>query len=281
MKLAICSDLHLEFGNLVLTNDENADVLVLAGDICVARDFKYLKLDQSIKANRKLARDANLFIDFFRNVSEQFPQVIYVAGNHEHYTGDFTLTHSYIREALAPFSNIHFLEKDMVVIDGVAFIGATLWTNLNKRDPLACMSITSEVNDYNAIKNSNRKFGYKVLKLAPINTLEDFDRALESIEQLIEIPAEKVVVVTHHAPCSLSIDPKYVNKVVANYAYYSDLSELILDNPKIKIWFHGHIHRVIDYTLGDTRVLANPRGYVGSEAIADQFVLRYVDLPDF
>jgi hypothetical protein len=29
MKIAVCSDLHLEFGGLILTNKDNADVLAL------------------------------------------------------------------------------------------------------------------------------------------------------------------------------------------------------------------------------------------------------------
>ena len=28
-----------------------------------------------------------------------------------------------------------------------------------------------------------------------------------------------------------------------------------------QLWVHGHIHYCCDYTLGKTRVLANPRGY--------------------
>ena len=38
MRIAIASDLHLEFGGVALTNT-GADVLVLAGDICVARQL--------------------------------------------------------------------------------------------------------------------------------------------------------------------------------------------------------------------------------------------------
>jgi predicted phosphodiesterase len=40
MKIAVCSDLHLEFGPISLENTENADVLILSGDICVANDLK-------------------------------------------------------------------------------------------------------------------------------------------------------------------------------------------------------------------------------------------------
>ena len=39
MKIALASDVHLEFGQLEINNTENADVLILSGDICVAKDL--------------------------------------------------------------------------------------------------------------------------------------------------------------------------------------------------------------------------------------------------
>jgi hypothetical protein len=82
---------------------------------------------------------------------------------------------------------------------------------------------------------------------------------------------DKVVVVSHHAPTVLSVDPAYKDDHLMNGAYYSDLSELIMDNPQIKTWCHGHMHNFTDYMMGSTRVLANPRGYKGWETIADTF----------
>jgi predicted phosphodiesterase len=39
MKIAVASDVHLEFGDLDLTNNNNAEVLILSGDILVAKDM--------------------------------------------------------------------------------------------------------------------------------------------------------------------------------------------------------------------------------------------------
>jgi hypothetical protein len=69
----------------------------------------------------------------------------------------------------------------------------------------------------------------------------------------------------------MSIDPTYKDDHHMNGAYYSDLSELILDNPQIKTWVHGHMHNQSDYMIGDTRVVTNPRGYMGYETIANTF----------
>ena len=279
MKIAIGSDLHMEFGPLTLTNDENADVLVLAGDICIARDLKYLKLDQNIKANRKLAKDAQMFLEFFRTVSQNFPHVIYVVGNHEHYGWDFTATVNTIREALADLTNVHLLEKDTITIEDTTFIGATLWTDMRKGDPFVMVRMPSEMNDYDKITIATRKFGkWKPAKLLPIDVIGDHAEAMHYFREALTGPYEKVVMVTHHAPTFSSVPEMYRNRDVANCAYASDLSEFILDHPQIKLAIHGHMHTQSDYQVGGTRVVCNPRGYLGTEKSADYFVLKYIEI---
>lgn len=31
------------------------------------------------------------------------------------------------------------------------------------------------------------------------------------------------------------------------------------------LWVHGHMHNSVDYRVGATRVVTNPRGYAGHE----------------
>jgi hypothetical protein len=75
-----------------------------------------------------------------------------------------------------------------------------------------------------------------------------------------------VVVITHMAPSFMSVNEKYLHDTVTNGGYASDMSEFILDHDNIKVWVHGHMHNPVDYMIGDTRVLANPRGYVPWES---------------
>jgi hypothetical protein len=90
--------------------------------------------------------------------------------------------------------------------------------------------------------------------------------------------SEKFVVVGHMAPSKLSTHPMYANDTLMNGAYSSDLSDFILDHPQIKVWTHGHTHHNFDYMLGSTRIVCNPRGYIGYEAQADNFKLQYLEL---
>ena len=74
-----------------------------------------------------------------------------------------------------------------------------------------------------------------------------------------------------HSPRKLSTHPRYADEIIMNGAYSSDLSEFILDHPEIRLWTHGHTHHTFDYTIGECRVVCNPRGYKGYEERAEEF----------
>lgn len=69
------------------------------------------------------------------------------------------------------------------------------------------------------------------------------------------------MVVTHHAPSPRSIPPEFRGDPLSA-CYASDLEDLIVDG-RPALWVHGHIHTKVDYRVGRSRVIANPRGYPG------------------
>lgn len=278
MKFALASDIHLEFGDLKLNNTENADVLILAGDIFVAKD-----LEDGLKK-------AKMYREFFAQVSAEFPNIIYIMGNHEHYQGDFAKTDEIIRGEFEFLPNISFLNKQHVDIDGVRFIGSTLWTNVNKRDPLSMHVIKRSMNDFKIIDNSANPTSYRVTDesgsvrfntrastLTVEDTIVEHERCLEYIDQTIKETSTdmSVIVVGHHLPSFLSVAEEFATQYEMNGAYASELSDFILDRPQIKFWVHGHTHNRFDYTIGSTRILCNPRGYIGYEKIAKDFSLQF------
>lgn len=256
MKIQLVSDLHLEFGEIPKIKRFGADVLILSGDICVAEDF----YRASKSATTPSVGAAMAYQDFFDQVSHEFPHVIYVAGNHEFYKGKWPGHFSVIRDAVKGFQNIRFLEKESVEIDGVLFIGSILWTNMNNYDAVTMYTVQNGMNDFNLITFDKGQF----TKLRPVHVASYHSTAVQYIEQtLTENKNKTCVVVTHHAPTYESIERRYRNERHMNGAYASDLSELILDNPQIKLWTHGHTHHSMDYMVGDTRVVCNPKGYPG------------------
>jgi len=265
MKIKLVSDLHLEFADYNIKNDEGCDVLILSGDIMVIQDLHdHPETSYGMYSNANLAdlgrrqQTALRFRDFLKRCSFQFPHVVYVAGNHEFYHGEFHKGIGYLREECNKFPNIYFLERDMQYIEGVLFVGGTLWTDCNKGDPLTLHTLTDMMNDFRVIRNDD--LGYT--KLRPAHIMSRHRSTLEYIKQIVDANRDrKCVVVGHHAPSYQSIGEQYKNDTLMNGGYASDLSEFILDRPQIKLWTHGHMHQTFDYMIGDTRVVCNPRGY--------------------
>jgi Icc-related predicted phosphoesterase len=264
VKIKLVSDLHLEFTDINIKNDQKCDVLILSGDIMLAEDLHDVPVpvDPYIPGslrdlNNKLDR-AQRFRDFLKRCSFQFSHVVYIAGNHEFYHGKWVKGIQYLREECARYPNIHFLERDTVTIDDVLFVGGTLWTDMNKFDPLTLHAIRDMLNDYRIIRNDEK--GYTALK--PADTCVRHKETRDYIKFVLdENKDKKCVVVTHHTPSFQSCHPQYIHDTLMNGAYHSELSELILDRPQIKLWTHGHTHHAFDYMIGDTRVVCNPRGY--------------------
>jgi len=202
------------------------------------------------------------FRDFLKRCSFQFPHVVYVAGNHEFYHGRWKASIQHLRDECAKFNNVYFLENDVKVIDEVTFIGATLWTDCNKGDPLTLHALTDMMNDFRIIRND--ELGYT--KLRPAHIMHRHQQTLSYLKAILpDMKDRKIVFVGHHAPSKLSTHPKYVHDYLMNGGYSSDLSDFILDHPEIKLWTHGHTHHPFDYVIGETRVVCNPRGYAGYE----------------
>lgn len=171
---------------------------------------------------------------------------VFVAGNHEFYgySQDERMNH------LKSFHKDHVavLENDMLITCGPDIAGATLWTNYDNGNPLAMEKARRGLNDHIHIKQGAGRF------------LPEHALALhnESIDFLRSSNAD--VIVTHHAPHSGSIHPRYKGQLL-NYAFVSEVLETF-DNPP-RLWVHGHVHDCFDYVVGKTRVICNPHGYPG------------------
>lgn len=259
MKVQYVSDLHLEFGDLVLPGGE---VLILAGDICEAKNFKSneYQVNNSFTTHRgRIDRYARFFVE----ECAKYQQVFYVMGNHEHYHGRFDQTYDVINDQLP--NNVRLLEKDFVDYQGVVFIGATLWTDCNKGNPLTVQDLKVGMNDYHTVKYYDKEKNL-YHKLNPHITMKEHVQTLKKFEQLLEDHSDRtVVVITHHAPSTESINAIYRSDFHMNGGYASDCSEFVLRYPQIKYWVHGHMHIPVDYMIGQTRVISNPRGYDGYE----------------
>lgn len=253
MKLLILSDLHLEFAPFEPMPDLEFDVVILAGDI-------------HSPAKRAV-----------QWAVERFPDkpVIYVPGNHEYYDGRLDAT-LYDAHRAAESGNVHLLDGDEIVIEGVRFLGATLWTDFELAidtpdGPIsdvgrAMRVATNLLNDYALIRTADEsaepgtwryKQGRK-LQAADTQRIHHAQRAW-LYEKLSEPFAGPTVVVTHHAPHRGSLSARYADDW-ASGAFVTELPDAFFDVPVL--WVHGHTHQKFEYQVRSCRVVANPRGYV-------------------
>jgi len=238
MKIHLLSDLHLEFKDFV-PPPTAADVVVLAGDV----HTKGRGVEWAQKTFSK--------------------PVVMVMGNHDYWDG--SLEHTRLKaEAEAAGSHVHLLHNRAVVIDGVRFVGATLWTDfqLTGNPALSMWDAQTRMSDYRKIRNET--FG----RLKPGQLLRQHVQSRAFLEDQLNAPfAGPTVVVTHHAPTGQAVPQRYRDSCdVLNACYASNLDRLIGDVP---LWLHGHIHDSHCLQLGDTRVVCNPRGYAPIELNPD------------
>jgi Icc-related predicted phosphoesterase len=264
MKITVVSDLHLEFSDVDFDNVNGSDVLVLAGDIMVAQDLhdhpQSATMTQSSIMGKLGTRQesAERFRNFLSRCSSKFPRVIFIAGNHEFYHGKFYSSLDHLREECREYPNVDFLENQSVIIAGVEFVCATLWTDMNYSDPVTKFHVSQTLNDYRVIRNDHHN--YRRLQVDDVISRHCTSRQY-IMDTVAKSQQDRIVVVTHHAPSFRSIGAQYRGETLTNGGYASELGGWIVDQPKIRLWLHGHVHTTNDYEIGSTRIVSNPRGY--------------------
>lgn len=279
MKIAYCSDVHIEFGSIELKNSENADVLILAGDIFVS---EYLEKYNNEKDNLRSLK----IHDFFINCSKEFEYIILIAGNHTFYYGDFAKEIQQCKENLKYIKNLYILDNEFIEINNVIFIGSTLWTDMNQKDIKTIQKMKYCMNDFIIIKNSNNiieyknwngEKQYKEAKFTPEDAIEEFYKSIAFIESTIDQFKHKdIVILTHHTPSYKSISPIYSKDIIINGGYHSNCEFLMKSN--VKAWIFGHTHARHSYYINNVLLICNPRGYAKHELCADTFKLKTIDL---
>lgn len=239
MKIAVASDLHLEFGGLPKEMKfPEADMLVLAGDIVVAKHF------DNYVADLKRLRD-------------HYPFVLAIPGNHEFYGSEYFKTLQILEEKYSEL-DIKFMNDQVLTVAGVKQFTPTPgevitiaagvgWTDMNGANPITMIQAQQSINDFRRIQISDRRF-------TP-------EHAVVLNAKFREVVKGANIIVMHHLPTANCVPTKYRGFEHTNGAFKNDNFNL----KGVKLVIHGHTHDTVDFMENETRIFANPRGYVGYE----------------
>lgn len=259
MKIKFVSDLHFEINAhhpvpefIAGTLDE---ILIVAGDTI---PVYYLQTRLNDAESRSIRKKFDKFVE---QVSG-FKKIIFIMGNHEHYHYDISKSYdtlwSYLFNTLRKSpEQFYLLENSYTSLNDKWVVwGATLWTDINRNDPIAHDALRWGMNDFRVIQNEE---GYVFDTSDAYRIHNDTLNRLKAF--LGYMPHVNVIVATHHAPHFKSEGDRHKGSSITA-GYCSDLSELILDNSNIKYWIHGHTHNTCTYDIGETTITSFQRGYV-------------------
>lgn len=230
--IAYASDLHLEFDPEyeLLPFDPTPDVVVLAGDVSTY--------------------DLDWFA-FLRQLRKTFKgPILAIMGNHEYYGKKFPQAIDLFRDAVSQDKQAFILEKQSFDLDGIRFLGTTMWTDYAGGRHLTAGLKT--IFDFKAIQGETPEEIARLL-------WKDHREALAWLEEQFQQSSGDTVVITHHAPSFESQSVPFIGHPVSGL-FCVDLYDQILEW-KPKLWIHGHLHNTADYRIGNTRVVCNPWGY--------------------
>lgn len=253
-RLRIVSDLHLE--RIDLSEDgkvlprlpkDHKSILIVAGDLLPVK---------------RLSRISAILEDW----SQRFRHVLFVPGNHEHYgmnLSDSMMSLRWLKDDSSEMENVIVLNPGKIEIDGVTFIGSTLWSDLDRNSFAARQAVTAKTMDGSRTVLADYCAIYKHddVPITPDVTMslhwKDRDFIFQEVDQCKE--GQKIVVITHHLPSYSSVHPMYLHDTVTP-SFASELGWEIQDRD-ILLWVHGHTHSSCDYDINGTRILCNPKGY--------------------
>lgn len=240
MRILPLSDLHLElwkeFAPKINVALSRPDVVILAGDIHTG------------------AKAVEWAAQTFAGIP-----VLYVHGNHEAYGKHLDSVQAEIAEACKATSYVHFFNEDELIVDGVRFLGATMWTDFclfgDDARQAAMREAEQVIMDYKRIRLANA--GDRQLRASDTAKMHAMQTHWLKTK-LAEKFSGKTVVVTHMAPSMRSVAERYADDIVSA-AFASNLDDLV---KQADLWVHGHMHDSFDYQLGKCRVVCNPCGYM-------------------
>jgi len=280
MKIRVVSDLHVDVNDMSeqeydwfkFTDQLNeTDVLLIAGDTAGSsykeQDFyKYLRSKTEIPII--VVGGNHLGYDYIR-----YRQINAIMN----YNNPLDQTKEDCIKQLKKDKNITFLDNTYIELDNYIIFGGTMYSNFllygSHKD--ACMNTAERwLNDFRYVYTFDKKTN-TVRPVTANDYIKWFNKFMRNLKKCIKETNKDIIVLTHFAPSIKSVESKYLNRPnrfsspgsELNAVYASPLEEFILDNPRIKLWVHGHVHSSFNYNIGQCNIICEPYGYYHEHGI--------------
>jgi predicted phosphodiesterase len=236
---------HFEKRGYYYPGDTAYDVLVLAGDMS---GLGILKLWRQIIPNDK--------------------PIIFIFGNHCLYGKSTSQVFEYAKELEKELPNTYILNPGTVTLEGINFIGATLWSDgLLKGYPDTREQIEYGINDFRLITAG------VVDKFTVQFMTQLYNRDKAYLKKQLDTLKGTNVVVTHFLPSQETIEPKYLGNALCPY-FVNDCDDLVA---KADLWLTGHSHQRFDMKHSSgTRMVQNAFGY--HRELPDDFSWKIIEV---
>ena len=267
MKIKVVSDLHTEnLRDFSFIEDGNFDALFIAGDISTRAEVEYQFLKQIRKpvfvvAGNHLGYKFEALVLFNSLLSDK------QNSDYSSFNKNYTHTEE-IKQLLFNtkyLNNVHYLHNSYTTLGNYIVYGGVMYTNFELFGKKYKNDCIKEANYF--IKDFKKlyKFSKGICnKVTPKDYRKYFKQFIEGLEKCLSETTDDIIVLSHFCPSLKSIDTKEYNENDKINAYFaSNLDDFILNNPRIKLWVHGHTHRRCYYNIGTCKVVCNPFGYLG------------------
>jgi Icc-related predicted phosphoesterase len=223
----LISDLHLDF--------YSQDVDCILNHIISFQEEHDEPVDALIIAGDLAELRHPVWVSSIQRLAKAYPQVLIVLGNHEYYHAN---SDQFFKATRSIPDNVTWLDNSSVMVGNTKVAGGTLWFDADCIDSYSKRTFS----DFIYIPNLDKW------------VQADHDQAKQTL-----MSSDAQVIVTHHAPHPGSIHPEYHGNRL-NPFFCTDCSDII-ESVQPQYWVHGHTHHPFDYSVGQTRILANPLAY--------------------
>lgn len=207
-----------------------------------------------------ISRDRTILVETLQHLGQCYNAVLYIDGNDEHRWSLNELGDSYrsLVQQINGIENVVYIQDNVVVIDGVGFVGTNGWWTFDFDEPMSYEESKQWFID-------RYKIDVGCASAVEMMALQDARYLTKSIKKLqTHQDIKQLVVVTHTVPTpelvehDVDLEGTHMINCIGSSHLIKALSEDL--EGKVHTWCFGHYHGDVDQAMYGVRFVNNYRG---------------------